>query len=106
MKNVENSSNGNNIYNVRDLNLVIGNYVIESPSQSISRYYEGSMLYDIWYKYFEEGFKWISAPKPMLKKNPSEPYFRDEKSRKLTDEDLKHKELTKGRTIYQLLNSL
>ena len=92
------SSNGNNIYNVRDLNLVIGNYVIESPSHNISRYYEGSMLYDIWYKYFEEGFKWISAPKPILKTNPSEPYFRDEKNQKLTDEDLKHKELTKGRT--------
>jgi len=91
------SSNGNNIYNVRDLNLVVGNNVIESPSQSISRYFESTALYDIWYKYFEEGFTWISAPKPILKKDPLKPYFRDEKDRKLTDEDIKHKELTKGR---------
>ena len=91
------SSNGNNIYNVRDLNLIIGNYVIESPSQNISRFFEGSMLYEIWYEYFEEGFKWISAPKPIIKKNPLYPYYRDESERQLTEEDLKHKELTNGR---------
>ena len=89
------SSNGNNIYNVRDLNLVVGNNVVESPSQNISRYFEATTLYDIWYKYFEEGFTWISAPKPILKKNPVEPYFKDEKDRKLTEEDIVQKELTK-----------
>lgn len=91
------SSNGNNVYNVRDLNLVVGNNVIESPSQSISRYFETTTLYDIWYKYFEEGFTWISAPKPLLKNDPLEPYFKDEKDRVLTEEDFRHKELTKGR---------
>ncbi len=91
------SSNGNNVYNVRDLNLVIGNHVIESPSPHISRYFETTAMYDIWYKYFEEGFTWISAPKPVLKKNPLQPYYRNEEERALTDEDLKHKELTKGR---------
>jgi glycine amidinotransferase len=91
------SSNGNNVYNVRDLNLVVGNNVIESPSQQISRYFESTTLYDIWYKYFDEGFTWISAPRPILKKDPLQPYYRDEKERTLTDEDLKHKELTGGR---------
>ena len=85
------SSNGNNLYNVRDLNLVIGNHVIESPSHSISRFYESTALYDIWYKYFEEGFTWISAPKPSLKNDPLEPYFRNDKERKITAEDLRHK---------------
>ena len=33
------SSSSNNIYNVRDLHLVVGNYVIESPSHNIRRYY-------------------------------------------------------------------
>ena len=48
------SSSGNNIYNVRDLNLVVGNNVIESPSHNISRYFETTALYEIWYeKYFE-----------------------------------------------------
>ena len=91
------SSNGNNLYNVRDLNLVIGNHVVESPSQSISRYFETTALYDIWYKYFDQGFTWISAPKPKLIRDPLEPYFRNEKERELSEEDLKHQELTKGR---------
>ena len=57
------SSSGNNIYNVRDLNLVVGNNVIESPSHNISRYFETTALYEIWYeKYFENGFKWIAGP--------------------------------------------
>ena len=59
------SSSGNNIYNVRDLNLVVGNNVIESPSHNISRYFETTALYEIWHeKYFENGFKWIAGPKP------------------------------------------
>jgi len=89
------STNGNNLYNVRDLNLVIGNHVVESPSQNISRYFEATALYDIWYKYFDQGFTWISAPKPKLIRDPLEPYFRNEKERELSEEDLKHQELTK-----------
>ena len=62
------SSTGNNIYNARDLHLVIGNTVIESPSHNISRFYEATAMYDIWYEYFEEGFRWISGPKPKIHK--------------------------------------
>jgi len=60
------SAVGSNCFNARDLHLVVGNSVIESPSQEKFRYHEGSSLYDIWYKYFEEGFRWINAPKPRL----------------------------------------
>ncbi|MDC0229390.1 hypothetical protein OAK48_00295 [Deltaproteobacteria bacterium] len=91
------TSSGNNLYNVRDLNLVIGNKVIESPSHHISRYFETTALYDIWYEYFDEGFTWIAAPRPKLEKNPVKPYYRDEKNRILTDEDKMFQELTGGR---------
>ncbi len=91
------TSNSNNTYNARDLNLVVGNNVIESPSYLASRYYEASAMYDIWYDYFEEGFKWIAAPKPLLNYESKVPYFRDENERELTDEDKKHYELTGGR---------
>ncbi|WP_316192489.1 MULTISPECIES: hypothetical protein [unclassified Bradyrhizobium] len=60
------SSSSTNLYNARDLNLVVGNTVIESPSYSRSRYFETIGYYDIWYEYLAEGFKWIAAPKPML----------------------------------------
>ena len=91
------SSTSNNIYNVRDLHLVVGNTVIETPSQHISRYYEASALYHVWYKYFDEGFKWISAPKPLHAEPAILPYFRDDEERVLTNEDIRHRELTGGR---------
>ena len=55
-------------YNMRDLNLVVGNTVIESPSQEKHRYFEAMGLYDVWYDYFKNhgGFKWICGPKPAL----------------------------------------
>ena len=91
------TSNSNNVYNTRDLNLVVGNSVIESPSYLASRYYETAAMYDIWYEYFEEGFKWIAGPKPLLNYETKLPYFRDEEERVLTEEDKKHIELTGGR---------
>ena len=38
-----------------------------------------------------------AAPKPVLDYEALTPYFRDESERVLTDEDLKHQELTNGR---------
>ena len=91
------TTNSNNVYNTRDLNLVVGNTVIESPSYLASRYYETAAMYDIWYEYFEQGFRWIAGPKPMLNYEAKLPYFRDESERVLTGEDKKHIELTGGR---------
>ena len=91
------ASTSNNAYNVRDLNLVVGDMVIESPSHDMSRYFESTTLYDIWYEYFDRGFKWICGPRPKLNYEVVLPYFRDENQRTLTDEDIKHQELTHGR---------
>ena len=90
-------SNSNNLYNARDLNLVVGNNVIESPSYLASRYFESTGLYEIFYKYFEKDFKWIAAPKPKLNYEIQLPYFKEDSNRELTSEDVKHKLLTKGR---------
>jgi N-dimethylarginine dimethylaminohydrolase len=91
------SSTGNNIYNVRDLHMVVGNNVIESPSYLRSRYFEAMALYDIWYEYFEEGFKWICGPRPRIDHEVSEPYYRNEDERELTPEDVRYMQLTGGR---------
>lgn len=90
-------STGNNVYNVRDLHLVVGNTVIESPSYLPSRYFEQLALYDIWYEYFEAGFKWICGPRPKIDRPVVEPYFRSEDERVLTPEDIRFRELTGGR---------
>lgn len=91
------STTSNNAYNTRDLNLVVGNAVIESPSNQRCRYYETTTMYPIWYEYFKKGFKWIAAPKPRLDYEVSLPYYRDENERVLTDEDILYKKLTNGR---------
>ncbi len=91
------TTTSNNIYNTRDLHLVVGNTVIESPSYLESRYYEPTSMYPIWYEYLKNGFKWIAGPKPMLNYEVKLPYFRDEDARELTEEDIKHQKLTGGR---------
>jgi len=100
-------STGNNSYNVRDLHLVVGNSVVESPSHVHSRFFEPYCLYAIWYEYFKQGFRWIAAPKPRLEVNPTQSYFRSEDERVLSDEDLRFMELTGGRIeeLHRLLET-
>ena len=80
---------GDRSYNMRDLHLVVGNTVIESPSQEKHRYFEGFGLYDIWYEYFKEGCRWIAAPKPKLAGQYMITYYEDgQKYQKLTEEEI------------------
>lgn len=65
------------VYNMRDLHLVVGDTVIESPSQEQHRYFEAMGLYDIWYEYFKDGFRWIAGPKPKIHGDHMEVYFAD-----------------------------
>lgn len=71
---------GHNIFNARDLYLVVGNTVIESPSPVKYRYFEATGYYDIWYnQYFKEGFRWIAGPKPRLTGQYQIPFFENGK---------------------------
>jgi len=56
----------NNVYNARDLFLVVGNHLIESPSPVHWRYFEKDSYKKIFYKYFENGFTWINPPSPEI----------------------------------------
>ena len=64
-------------YNPRDLFLIVGGTVIEVPSQERHRYFEAQAYYEIFYHYFREGSKWISAPKPRFKEKYKIPYSKD-----------------------------
>jgi glycine amidinotransferase/scyllo-inosamine-4-phosphate amidinotransferase 1 len=91
------SCTGKDLYNVRDLHIVVGDAVIVSSSPVKCRYFEPNAFHDIWYNYFEEGFKWITAPKPKLVGDYLVPYYaKGEKG--VTREDVLHAELSKGRT--------
>lgn len=62
------SAAGFDIYNVRDLHIVFGDILIVSSSSSRFRLFETYAFHDIFYEYFfQNGFRWISAPLPKLK---------------------------------------
>jgi len=91
------SAAGNNCYNMRDLHLVVGNTVIESPSHERHRYFEATGVYDIWYEYFKEGFRWIAGPKPKLKSGYRVAYYENEK---------KYNKLTEDEIIFEAANTV
>lgn len=62
------SAAGFDIYNVRDLHIVFGDTLIVSAPSSRFRLFEPYALQSIFYEnFFEDGFKWISAPVPKLR---------------------------------------
>lgn len=52
---------------VRDMFLVIGNTIIETPPTDRRRYFEGFALKDLFLHYFKHGSNWISAPRTELR---------------------------------------
>jgi N-dimethylarginine dimethylaminohydrolase len=57
---------GEIVYNARDLNLIVGDRIIDCPSQEKYRFFENYGYYDIFDKYFSSGSKWFAAPKPRI----------------------------------------
>ncbi len=87
---------GKDLYNVRDLHLVVGDAVIVGPSPTRCRYFEPNALSAIWYQYFEDGFRWVAAPKPKLVGTYLVPYYKDGEEI-VTEEDVLHRTLSGGR---------
>lgn len=90
------SASGKDIYNVRDLHIIIGDHVMVSPFVSRCRLYEPNAFADIWYHYFEQGFKWLMAPQPKLEGTYVVPYY-PEGQEETTEEDILHRKLSDGR---------
>lgn len=83
------SASGDRMYNMRDLHLVVGDTVVESPSQERHRLFEAGGLYDIWRSYFDQGCRWISAPKPRLTGDYLMTYEEDgQRHQKLTETEI------------------
>ena len=60
----------------RDLTLVIGKNIIETPSPIWNRQFETWGYRDIFFKLFSEGYNWIKSPIPLLE---NENYKKDTK---------------------------
>ena len=59
-------SRGMYSYCPRDLALVVGDTLIETPSPTRARYFEGFSLHALFQEYMQQGARWISAPRPRL----------------------------------------
>ncbi len=88
-------ASGEDIYNVRDIHLVVGDKVIVGPSSAKFRYFEPMSFNEIWYNYFEKGFKWIAAPRPRLIGEYVIPYY-VKGQEEITEEDVLHAKLGGG----------
>jgi len=93
------------VYNMRDLHLVVGDTVVESPSQEKSRYFEATGLYDIWYQYFNNGgFRWISGPKPRLSGDHMVVYYEGGKDQ--YSDGQKYIKLTEDEILFEAANTV
>lgn len=61
------STRGYNCANPRDLLLLLGNEILETPGAWRCRYFELAAYKKLLMEYFEGGARWTSAPKPMLR---------------------------------------
>lgn len=66
----------------RDLLLVVGDEIIETPMAWRSRYYEVNAYRPLLKEYFEKGARWTAAPKPLLKDELYNHGYRDTGFRK------------------------
>jgi len=92
------SATGFDTYNVRDLHIIIGDTLIVSAPSSRFRLFETYAFRDIFYQnFFDEGFKWVSAPLPCLRGK-----YLHEIQRPLSEletaEDVLHREMSRGLT--------
>ncbi|WP_329057966.1 inosamine-phosphate amidinotransferase 1 [Amycolatopsis sp. NBC_01480] len=61
------SPSGMYSYCPRDLTLIVGDTIIETPSSVRARYHELDGLRELFQRYLRAGSPWISAPKPQLR---------------------------------------
>ena len=59
------STNSNSL-NCRDMAIVIGDTIIETPPTCRWRYFENDLLKRLFLEYFKSGAKWVAAPKPLM----------------------------------------
>lgn len=52
--------------NVRDMAMIVGDSIIETPPTIRYRYFENDLLHHLFLEYFKQGANWIQAPKPIM----------------------------------------
>mgnify|MGYP003117819135 CR=1 FL=1 len=76
--------------NVRDMAMVVGDKIIESPPTCRYRYFENNYLSHLFLEYFKNGRKWIQAPKPIMTDNSFDLSWIDESNGRQHYNDIKN----------------
>ena len=58
--------------NVRDMAMIVGDTIIETPPTLRYRWFENDLLHHLFLEYFKSGCKWVQAPKPIMTDNSFE----------------------------------
>lgn len=64
--------------NVRDMAMVVGDRIIETPPTLRYRYFENQLLSHLFLEYFNTGASWIQAPKPVMTDNSFDTSYVDD----------------------------
>tara|TARA_R110002167_G_scaffold98753_1_gene259507 strand:+ start:11193 stop:12287 length:1095 start_codon:yes stop_codon:yes gene_type:complete len=64
--------------NVRDLCMIVGDTIIETPPSCRWRIYENDYMKHLFLNYFKNGCKWLSAPRPLLLENSFDTSYIDD----------------------------
>jgi glycine amidinotransferase/scyllo-inosamine-4-phosphate amidinotransferase 1 len=87
---------GFDIYNIRDLHIVVGDTLVVSAPSSRFRLFETYALQDIFYRhFFDDGFRWVSAPVPR-QRGEYRHEIRRTRSELEAAEDKLHQQLSRG----------
>lgn len=99
------SAAGDNVCNARDLHLIVGGMVIESPSQERHRYFETMAYYPIWYQYLKDnGCRWVAGPKPLLRDGHMITYYEGDRDR--YEDGQKFIKLTEDEILFEAANTV
>jgi N-dimethylarginine dimethylaminohydrolase len=83
---------GFDIYNVRDLHIIFGNTLVVSAPSSRFRLFETYAFHDVFYRnFFDEGFRWVSAPLPRLRGEYIHEVKRSRSELEQTEDSLHHR---------------
>lgn len=77
--------------NVRDMAMVVGNTIIETPPTCRFRYFENNLLQHLFLDYFKNGANWVQAPKPLMTDNSFDLSWIGEDSGKQYYQDIKER---------------
>ena len=78
--------------NVRDMAMIVGDTIIESPPTCRFRYFENDYLHHLFLEYFKQGSKWVQAPRPLMTDNSFDISWINEEDGKQYYRDIKQKE--------------